>query len=107
VRRAITRARMPEQQSAFTAADQSFQHALTSGSATDALEALQHGFPGKITAWTVEASVGSYPLEMIARSGEGSLSSAIPPVSVVSAHGEIGGNPWYGAGPVIGQAQSS
>lgn len=110
VRRAITRARLPEQQSAFTAADQSFQHALTSGSTTGALEALQHSFPGKITAWTVEASVGSYPLETIARSGEGSespLSSATPPVSIVSAQGEIGGNPWYGAGPVIGQAQSS
>jgi hypothetical protein len=107
VRRAITRIRMPAQQPAFTAADQSFQHALSSGSTKGALKALQDGFPGKITAWTVEASVGSYPLETIAHSGENTLSSDILPVSVLSARAEIDGNPWYGAGPVIGQAQSS
>jgi hypothetical protein len=106
VRRAMTRARTPELQTAFTNADQSFQHALTSGSATGALKALQNGFPGKITSWTVEASVGSYPLETIARSGESPLFSDVP-VSVVSAQADIDGTPWYGAGPVIGQAQTS
>jgi hypothetical protein len=107
VRRAMTRTRMAAQQPAFTAADQSFQHALKSGSAKAALKALQEGFPGKITAWTVEASVGSYPLETIVRSSEDPLSSDIPPVSVVSARAEVSGNPWYGAGPVIGEAQAS
>jgi hypothetical protein len=107
VRRAITRTRMPEQQSAFTAADLSFQHALTSGSAAGALKALQNSFPGTITAWTVEASVGSYPLETIARSGENPLPSDIPPVSIVSAQAEISRAPWNGAGPVIGRAQPS
>ena len=107
VRRTMTRVRMPAQQPAFTAADRSFQRALTSGSARGALKALQEGFPGKITAWTVEASVGSYPLETIARSGENSLPSDVPPVSVVSAQAEISGKPWHGAGPVIGPARSS
>jgi hypothetical protein len=107
VRRAMTRIRMPAQQPAFTAADQCFQHALTSGSAKAVLKALQDGFPGKITAWTVEASVGSYPLETIARSGENPSSSGTLPICVVCVRAEIGGNPWYGAGPVIGQAQSS
>jgi Creatinase/Prolidase N-terminal domain len=106
VRRAITWTRMPEQQSAFTAADQSFQHALTLGSAAKALKALQNSFPGKITAWTVEACIGSYPLETIARFGENPLSSDIPLVSVVSVQAEMGRTVWCGAGPIIGQAQS-
>jgi hypothetical protein len=107
VRRTMTRTRIAEQQSAFAAADQSFERALTSGAAAATLKALQDSFPGKITAWTVEASVGSYPLEMIACSGDNPLSQEILPVSVVSAQGEIDRAPWYGAGPIIGQAQAS
>jgi hypothetical protein len=107
VRRAITRARAPGQEVIFAAADAAFQDALASGSAPAALKALEARFPGKITAWTVEACVGSYPLETIARSGDNRVSSDILPVSVVSAQAEINRSPWYGAGPIIGQAQSS
>jgi hypothetical protein len=57
---------------------------LASVSTPAALKALQKGFPGKITAWTIEACVGSYPLEVVACSGGPRTFSGILAVSVVS-----------------------
>jgi Creatinase/Prolidase N-terminal domain len=107
VRRTITLARAPEEQAALAAADAALQRALASGSAPAALKALQDGFPGKIAAWSVEACVGSYPLETVACSGDTRPVSGILPISVVSVEAEIKRVPWQGAGLVIGQAQSS
>jgi hypothetical protein len=106
VRRTITLARASEVQSALAAADAALQRALALGSAPAALKALQDGFPSKITAWNVEACVGSYPLETVACSGDARPFSGILPISVVSIEAEINQVPWHGAGPVIGQAQS-
>lgn len=105
VRRTITLSEVSEQQAAFSAADQCFRQALTSGSAAAAVKALQNDFPGRITSWRVEACVGSYPLETVVASGETSVFSGIPPISVVSVQAQIERSPWYGAGPVIGRAQ--
>jgi len=107
LRRAIAFAGAPGEETAFTAADATLQSALASGSTTAALNALQNDFPGKITAWTVEASVGSYPLETVACSGGNPTFSGILPISVVSVEAEVGGARWYGAGPVIGEASPS
>jgi hypothetical protein len=107
LRRTIAFAAAPGEEAAFTAAEVAFQTALASGSAPAALRALQTGFPGRITAWTVEASVGSYPLETVACSGGDPAFSGRLPVSVVSVEAEVGGIRWYGAGPVIGEASPS
>ncbi|HEX3506105.1 MAG TPA: aminopeptidase P family N-terminal domain-containing protein [Xanthobacteraceae bacterium] len=106
VRRTITLARAPEEQAALAAADAALQRGLASGAAPAALKALQDGFPGKITAWNVEACVGSYPLEAVACSGDGRPFSGILPISVVSVEAEINRVPWHGAG-LVGRAQSS
>jgi hypothetical protein len=107
LRRAVAFAAAPGEEAAFAAAEAAFQEALASGSAPAALKALQNGFPGKIMAWTVEASVGSYPLETVACSGGDPAFSGILPVSVVSVEAEVGGARWYGAGPAIGEASPS
>lgn len=107
LRRAIAFAAAPGEEAAFTAAEAVFQEALASGSAPAALKALQDGFPGQITAWTVEASVGSYPLETVACSGGNPRFSGNLPISVVSVEAEVGGARWYGAGPVIGEVSPS
>jgi hypothetical protein len=101
VRRTITLARDAEEQSMFAAADAAFERALASSSAPAAVKALQHGFPGKITAWTVEASIGSYPLEVVASSGGTGGFSDIVPISVVSVEADLNGATWRAAGPVI------
>jgi hypothetical protein len=106
VRRTVTLSRNPEEQAAFAAANAAFERALASASAAAALKKLEDGFPGKMTAWTVEACVGSYPLEVVACSGDGPVFSDILPVSVVSVKAEVDGIAWFGAGPVIGEAQS-
>jgi hypothetical protein len=103
VRRTITLARDAEEQSMFAAADAAFERALASSSAPAAVKALQHDFPGKITAWTVEASIGSYPLEVVACSGGTGGFSSIVPVSVVSAEADLNGVTWQAAGPVIAE----
>lgn len=102
VRRTVTLSRNPEAQAAFAAANTAFERALASASTAAALKALEDGFPGEIMAWTVEACVGSYPLEVVARSGDGPAFSDILPVSVVSVKAEVDGIAWFGAGPVIG-----
>lgn len=107
LRRAIAFAGAPAEEAAFTVAEAAFQNALASGSTTAALNALQNDFPGKITAWTVEASIGSYPLETVACSGGDPTFSGILPISVVSVEAEVSGTRWYGAGPVIGNASLS
>jgi hypothetical protein len=106
IRRTITLSGNPGEQATFAAADVAFERALASASAAAALKALEDGFPGKITAWTVEACVGSYPLEVVARSGGARTFYDILPVSIVSAQAELNGITWFGAGPVIGEAQS-
>jgi creatinase/prolidase-like protein len=103
LRRAIAFAGAPVEEAAFTAAEAVFQEALTLGSAPAALKALQNGFPGKITAWTVEASIGSYPLETVACSGGNLAFSGNLPIGIVSVEAEVGGARWYGAGPAIGE----
>jgi hypothetical protein len=105
VRRTITLSRDSEEQSTFAAADAAFNRALASCSAAPAaLNALQQGFPGKITDWTVEACVGSYPLEAVACSGGTQAFSGILPISVVSVEAELNGVRWQAAGPVIAEA---
>jgi hypothetical protein len=104
IRRTITLSRDPAEQAAFAAADAAFERALAADSAAAALKALEGDFPGKITAWTVEACVGSYPLEVVACSGDAGTFSDTLPLSVVSVHAELDGSPWFGAGPVIGEA---
>jgi hypothetical protein len=106
VRRTITLSRKPEPQATFAAANVAFERALASASAPAALKALEDGFPGKVTAWTIEACVGSYPLEVVASSGDARTFSDILPVSVVSVQAEFNGITWFGAGPVIGEAQT-
>ena len=103
VRRTVTLARDAEEQSIFAAADAAFARALASPSTADAVKALQHGFPGKVTAWTVEASIGSYPLEVVASSGGTGAFSGIVPVSVVSAAADLNGVRWQASGPVIAE----
>jgi hypothetical protein len=110
VRRTITLNLNPEAQAMFAAADAAFARALASASDAAALKALQDDFPGKITAWTVEACVGSYPLEVVRRSGDaqalsGNAFSGNLPISVISAQAELNGVTWLGAGPVIGDAR--
>ena len=90
----------------FATADAAFERALASASPVAALKALEDGFPGKITAWTVEACVGSYPLEVVACSGDGRAFSDMLPLSVVSVQVELNGITWFGAGPVVGEAHS-
>jgi Creatinase/Prolidase N-terminal domain len=105
VRRTITLARNAEEQSTFAAADAAFERALASSSAAPAaLKALQHGLPGKIAAWTVEACIGSYPLEVVASSGGTGAFSGIVPVSVVSAEADLNGITWQAAGLHIAEA---
>jgi Creatinase/Prolidase N-terminal domain len=104
VRRTITLARGVEAKSTFAAADAAFERALASSSAAAAVKALHQGFPGRITAWTVEASIGSYPLEVVASSGGSGAFSGIVPVSVVSAEADLNGVRWQAAGPVIAEA---
>jgi Creatinase/Prolidase N-terminal domain len=105
VRRTVTLSRDVEQRSTFAAADAVFQRALAlSPGAQAAVKALQDGFPGKITAWTVEACVGSYPLEVVASSGGTPGFSGILPISIVSAEAHLNGVLWRGAGPVIAEA---
>jgi hypothetical protein len=106
IRRTITLSRISEEQATFAAANAAFEHALASPSAADALKALEDGFPGKITAWTVEACVGSYPLEVVACSGGARAFSDIILVSVFSVQADLNGTTWFGTGPVIGEAQS-
>lgn len=105
-RRTITLSRHPGEQAALAAADAAFAHALAADSAPAALKVLEQGFPGKLTAWTVEACIGSYMLEAVACSGDGRGFPDILPVSVVSIQAKVNGITWLGAGPVIGQAQS-
>jgi hypothetical protein len=105
-RKTVTLSRISGAQARLAAADAAFEHALASDSAAAAVKALEDSFPGKITAWTVEACVGSYPLEVVACSGDGRAFSGILPISVVSVQAEVNGIPWFGAGPVIGEAQS-
>jgi hypothetical protein len=104
VRRTITLTRAPAQRSALEVADTAFAQALAKPSASAALKALQDSFPGKLGAWSVEACVGSYPLEVVASSGGAPAFSDNLPVSVVSAQGDLDGIKWFGAGPVIGEA---
>jgi Creatinase/Prolidase N-terminal domain len=105
VRRTVTLSRDVKQQSTFAAADAAFRRTLAASSdAPAAVIALQQGFPGKITAWTVEACVGSYPLEVVACSGGPWGFSGILPVSIVSAEADLNGIAWRGAGPVIAEA---
>jgi hypothetical protein len=106
IRRTTTLTRISEEQATFAAANAAFEGALASASAAVALRALEDGFPGKITAWAIEACVGSYPLEVVACSGGTRAFSDTLPVSVVSAQAELNGKTWFGAGPVIGAAQS-
>src|SRR5271169_1398154 len=110
VRRTITLSLISEAQAMFAAAYAAFERALASASQAAALQMLQNGFPGKITAWTVEACVGSYPLEVVRRSGgtqafPGNAFSGHLPVSVISAQADLNGVTWLGAGPVIGEAR--
>jgi Creatinase/Prolidase N-terminal domain len=105
VRRTVTLSRDVEQQSTFADADAVFRRALAASSgAPAAVKALQHELPGKITAWTVEACVGSYPIEVVACSGGTPRFSGIVPVSIVSAEADLNGVAWRGAGPVIAEA---
>jgi hypothetical protein len=106
IRRTITLSRISEEQATFAAANAAFEHVLASTPPAAALKALEDGFPGKITAWTIEACVGSYPLEVVACSGGVRAFSDILPVSFVSVEAELNGITWFGTGPVIGEAQS-
>ena len=101
VRRTITLSRDLGRQGALAAADAAFERALAS--APTALSTLQKEFPGKIMSWSVEACVGSYPLEVVACSGGTPAFSGTLPIGVISAQAEIDETPWYGAGPIIGE----
>jgi hypothetical protein len=105
IRRAVTLSRNPGDQTAFAAADAAFTRALAAESAAGAVKALKDSFPGKITGWIVEACVGSYPLEVVACSGDSGTFPDILPVSVVSVQAELSGMTWFGTGPIIGEAQ--
>jgi hypothetical protein len=107
VRRTITRTRISEQQGALAAANAAFERALASASVPAALKTLKDGFPGKIIFWTVEACIGSYPLEVVACSGGDSAYSGTLPIGVVSVQAEINETTWHAAGPVIGEVQPS
>jgi len=72
-------------------------------SAPTALSTLRKAFPAKIMSWSVEACVGSYPLEVVACSGGTPAFSGTLPIGVISAQAEIDETPWYGAGPIIGE----
>src|SRR5262249_55302807 len=87
VRRTITLSRMSERQGALAAADAAFERALASAPA--ALSTLGQEFPGRIMSWTVEACVGSYPLEVVACPGGTPAFSGTLPVGVVSVQAEI------------------
>jgi Creatinase/Prolidase N-terminal domain len=105
VRRTVTLGRNGAEQATFAAADAAFARALAASStAPAAIKALQHGLPVKIAAWTVEACVGSYPLEVVACSGGAPGFSNILPVSIVSVEAELNGVTWRAAGPVIAEA---
>jgi hypothetical protein len=104
-RRTMMLSRNPGEQAAFAAVDAAFTRALAVDSAAAAVKALKDGFPGKIAGWTVEACVGSYPLEVVACSGDSGTFPDILPVSVVSVQAEVSGITWFGARPVIGEAQ--
>jgi hypothetical protein len=104
IRRTITVSRSPGERPAFAAADAAFGRAFATDSPAAALKALEDGFPGKITAWTVEACIASYPLEVVACSGGGQTFSGMLPVSVVSVQAEVNGMTWLCAAPVIGKA---
>ncbi len=106
IRRTIMVSRISGDEAALAAADAAFERALASASVEEALKALEDGFPGKMTAWTIEACVGSYPLEAVACSGDGRAFSDMLPVSVVSVQADLNGITWFGTGPVIGEAQS-
>jgi hypothetical protein len=105
-RRTATLSRVSKTRVAFAAADAAFEHALASSSAAAALKAMEYGLPGKITAWTVEACVASYPLEVVAASFDARPFPAMLPVSVISVQAECNGITWLGAGSVIRPAQS-
>jgi hypothetical protein len=94
------------EQTTIGVANATFGRALGSASAAAALKTLEDGFPGRITSWTVEVCVGSYPLEVVACSGDAHAFPDILPISVVSVQAELNGMTWFGAGPVIGEAQS-
>jgi len=79
--------------------------ATASASAPAALQTLLNAFPGKIVSWSVEACVGSYPLEVVACSGGIPAFSGTLSIGVVSVQAEINETRWYGAGPVIGEIQ--
>jgi Xaa-Pro aminopeptidase len=102
-RRTVTLSRISQARPAFAAADAAFERALRSPSPTAALNALEDGFPGRITAWTVEACVASYPLEVVAASFGARVFPAMLPVSVVSVQAECNGMTWFGAGPIIAE----
>jgi hypothetical protein len=105
VRRTLTLSRDPGEQAAFAAADAAFERAFAADSAPAALKVLEDGFPGKIMAWTVEACVGSYPLEVVACSGDARVIPGILPVSVISMQADLNGITWLGGGPVVGEAR--
>jgi hypothetical protein len=107
VRRMITRTRESKQQGILAVADVAFERALASGSIPTALKELRDGFPGKIMSWTVEACIGSYPLEVVACSGGHPAYSGTLPIGVVSVQAEINQTVWHAAGPVIGEVQLS
>jgi hypothetical protein len=106
IRRTTTFSRVSGEQAMFATANAAFERALASASAPAALKALEDGFPGKIVAWTVEACVGSYPLEMVACSGDARAFSDKLPLTVVAVKAELDGITWFGAGPVVEEAQS-
>jgi hypothetical protein len=103
VRRTITRTRITEKQGVLAAADAAFERALASASVPAALKMLQRDFPGKIMSWTVEACIGSYPLEVVACSGGHPAFSDTLPIGVVSVRAEINETTWHAAGPVISE----
>jgi hypothetical protein len=107
VRRTITQTRISEQQGPLALADTAFERALASASVPAALKTLRNSFPGKIISWTVEACIGSYPLEVVACSGGHPVLSSTLPIGVVSVQAEINETTWHAAGPVIGEVQPS
>jgi hypothetical protein len=104
VRRTITRTRVSEQQRVLAAAEAAFERALASASVPGALRTLREDFPGKIMSWTVEACIGSYPLEVVACSGGHPAYSGTLLNGVVSVQAEINEIMWHAAGPVIGES---
>jgi hypothetical protein len=107
VRRTITRTCISGQQEVLAAAEAAFNRALASGSIPAALKELRDSFPGKITSWTVEACIGSYPLEVVACSGGNPAYSGTLPIGVISVQAEVNETTWHAAGPVIGEVQLS